>query len=95
MNTKKDSIDIMFNNVDFSLLHDINIQKLLFIVFIYIILESPEKPKIITNFIKNYPILKWIVFIFISIRRDKYSVYAVILIFIYQLFYIADNINKN
>lgn len=90
---KNDVLEKLFTDIDYSLLHDINLSKFLFIFIFYVFLETPSKPKIFSEFLKKYPFIKWIFFAYLTLKRDKYIIYVIILIFIYQLFIIIDNIN--
>jgi len=68
---------------------DIKINQLL-ILFLLIIAETPIKPKLISNFTDDFPIIKWIILYLISLEIKNGIIYFLILYVVFQSFYFVD-----
>jgi hypothetical protein len=73
------------------MLKDISVRKLL-IILVFMVADQVNKPNFIRNYVNDYPIFKWLVFLLFILKR-KFGLINLILIFtLYQIFNIIDSI---
>jgi hypothetical protein len=72
-------------------MNDVNLKILLIILF-YMFGETPIKPKFIKKITDDFPIYKWIILYFIIQKKDVNNIYFIIILLLYQIFYILDDI---
>ena len=70
---------------------DIDIYSFINKIF-YIIIDLPDKPTIIRKFISEYTILKWIMFLYITLKDKKKISYFIIYFLFYEVFYLYDKV---
>jgi len=73
------------------MLKEINIQKLL-IILIFMLIDNVNKPNFIKNYVNDFPILRWLLFSLILLKKNNGYIYLIISFTLYQIFYIIDSI---
>jgi hypothetical protein len=74
------------------MLIDIDIS-ILILTLIFMLGENTVKPNFIKNYISDYPILRWLIFYLILVKKKNVKFFIVIFI-LYQILYIIDHIYK-
>ena len=72
------------------MLEDIRIDKFA-IMLLFMFAITPNKPRIVSVFMDDYPICKWIILFLMTIKRKDGLMYFIIFFYLYQIFYIVDS----